>query len=114
MRRVDELLAPHRREFPSGEDRWRAVLGPLEARTWRYSESLTRDEYVDRVASRSFVGAMAPAQRHEFLSEVRDVLSSFPEPLEFRDLTDVFVCESLDLRDQARYGGAYPVRGMPP
>ena len=93
--RVDELLAPHRREFPSGEDSWRAVLGPLKARTWRFSESLTRDEYVDRVASQSCVGAMAPAQRHEFLSEVRDVLSSFPEPLEFRDLTDVFVCESL-------------------
>ena len=93
--RVDELLAPHRSEFPSGEDRWRELLGPLEARTWRYSESLTRDEYVDRVASQSCVGAMAPAQRLEFLNEVRDVLSSFPEPLDFRDLTEVFICESL-------------------
>ena len=73
--RVDELLAPHRREFPGGEEHWRAVLGPLELRTWRYSQSLTLAEYVDRVASTSFVGAMATDERREFLNEVRDALS---------------------------------------
>ena len=92
--RVDELLAPHRREFPSGEEHWRAVLGPLELRTWRYTQSLTLEEYVERVASTSFVGAMAPDQRAEFLNEVRDALSPFDEPLELRYLTDVYVCES--------------------
>ena len=93
--RVDELLAPHRSEFPSREAHWREVLGPLEARTWRYSVTLTRAEYVDLVASQSVVGAMAPAQRLEFLNEVRDALSSFPEPLDFHHLTDAFICESL-------------------
>ena len=89
--RVDELLAPHRREFPSGEDHWRAVLGPLELRTWRYTQSLTLEEYVDRVASTSFVGAMEIAQRREFLREVRDALKGFGEPLDLRYLTDVYV-----------------------
>jgi len=50
---VDELLAPHRSEFPAGEEHWRAVLGALETKTWRYLESLTVAEYVDRVARRA-------------------------------------------------------------
>jgi ubiquinone/menaquinone biosynthesis C-methylase UbiE len=94
--RVDDLLAPHRREFPAGEEHWRAVLGDLEVRTWRYSQRLTRDEHVERVASTSFVGAMALDQRDEFLSEVREALSPFDEPLELRYLTDVYLCETLD------------------
>ena len=93
--RVDELLATHRREFPSGEEHWRAVLGPLELRTWHYSQTLTLDEYVERVASTSFVGAMALAERRAFLKEVREALSPFDEPLELRYLTDVYVCEAL-------------------
>ena len=93
--RVDELLAPHRREFPGGEEHWRSVLGPLELKTWRYSQTLTLAEYVDRVASTSFVGAMAPDQRREFLDEVREALLPFDEPLELRYLTDVYVCEAL-------------------
>jgi ubiquinone/menaquinone biosynthesis C-methylase UbiE len=93
--RVDELLAPHRREFPGGEEHWRSVLGPLELRTWRYSQTLTLDEYVDRVASTSFVGAMSPDRRRKFLDEVRAAMSPFAEPLELRYLTDVYVCESL-------------------
>jgi ubiquinone/menaquinone biosynthesis C-methylase UbiE len=94
--RVDELLAPHRHEFPGGEERWRSALGPLQLKTWRYSQTLTLAEYVDRVASTSFVGTMAPAQRREFLADVREALLPFDEPLELRYLTDVFVCEALD------------------
>jgi ubiquinone/menaquinone biosynthesis C-methylase UbiE len=93
--RVDELLAPHRREFPGGEEHWRSVLGPLELKTWRYSQTLTLAEYVDRVASTSFVGAMAPDRRREFLDEVREALLPFAEPLELRYLTDVYVCDPL-------------------
>jgi ubiquinone/menaquinone biosynthesis C-methylase UbiE len=91
---VDELLAPHRREVPSGEEHWRAVLGPLELRTWRYSERLTLDEYVERIASTSFVGAMATDERHEFLNDVRAALAPFGEPLDLRYLTDVYLCEA--------------------
>jgi ubiquinone/menaquinone biosynthesis C-methylase UbiE len=93
--RVDELLAPHRSEFPSGEEHWRTVLDPIEHRTWRYSESLTLAEYVDRVASTSFVGAMTTARRLEFLNEVGAALSGFAEPLDLRYLTEVYVCEAL-------------------
>ncbi len=93
--RVDELLAPHRREFPGGEEHWRSVLGPLELKTWRYSQTLTFVEYVDRVASTSFVGAMAPDRRREFLDDVREALLPFEEPLELRYLTDVYVCDAL-------------------
>ncbi len=80
---------------PAGEEHWRSVLGPLELRTWRYTESQTIAEYVDRVASQSVVGAMPPAERREFLNEVREALSPFDEPLELRYLTDVYVCEAL-------------------
>ena len=34
---------------------------------------------------------MAPAQRREFLREVRDALKGFGEPLDLRYLTDVYV-----------------------
>ena len=74
--RVDELLAPHRSEFRSGEEHWRAVLGRTRARgPGGMSRRLTLEEYVDRVASTSFVGAMTPDRRHDFLDEVRDALS---------------------------------------
>jgi SAM-dependent methyltransferase len=92
--RVDELLAPHRREFPGGEEHWRAVLGPVELRTWRYPQRLRLGEYVERFASTSFVGAMPPERRREFLHEVHEALSPFDEPLELSYLTDVYVCES--------------------
>jgi SAM-dependent methyltransferase len=92
---VDQLLAPHRQEFPSGEDHWRGVLGPLEHRRWHFTQTLTLDEYVDRVASTSFVGAMSSERRREFLADVRDALSPFDEPLELRYLTDVYVWEAL-------------------
>jgi SAM-dependent methyltransferase len=92
---VDHLLAPHRQEFPSGEEHWRAVLGPLEHRRWHFAQTLTLDEYLDRVASTSFVGAMSSERRREFLDDVRDALSPFDEPLELRYLTDVYVWGAL-------------------
>jgi len=92
--RVDELLAPHRHEFPSGEEHWRAVLGSVEHRTWRHSQTLTLEEYVDRVASTSFVAAMPAAERRELLNEARDALDGFSEPLDVRYLTEVYVCET--------------------
>ena len=92
--RVDELLAPHRSEFRSGEQHWRAVLGPAEHRTWRHEQRLTLEEYVDRVASTSFVGAMNPERRGEFLNEVRNALSGFAEPLDLRYLTEVYICDA--------------------
>ena len=92
--RIDELLAPHRSEFRSGEQHWRAVLGPAEHRTWRHEQRLTLEEYVDRVASTSFVGAMTSERRGEFLNEVRDALSGFAEPLELRYLTEVYLCDA--------------------
>ena len=75
---LDELLAPHRREFPSGEEHWRAVLGPLELRTWRYSERLTLDEYVERVASTSFVGAMATDETRRSLLRLHGEREGLP------------------------------------
>ena len=99
MREWTSCSLPTGASFPCGEEHWRAVLGPSSVRTWRYSETLTRDEYVDRVASTSFVGAMEPAQRREFLNEVRDALSGFGEPLDLRYLTDVYVCEGTWARN---------------
>ena len=55
---------------------------------------MTLEEYVDRVASTSFVGAMTSERRGEFLNEVRDALSGFAEPLELRYLTEVYLCDA--------------------
>lgn len=93
--RLDELLAPHRQEFPSGSEHWRTVLPPLEHRTWHFAETLTLAEYIDRVASTSFVGAMASERRDAFLDEVRGALVPFDEPLALRYLTEVYLVESL-------------------
>ena len=93
--RTEELFAPHRQEFQSGEEHWRGVLGPLEHRRWHFTQALTYDDYVDRVASTSFVGAMSGERRLEFLDEVRAALSPFNEPLELRYHTDVYLVEEL-------------------
>lgn len=93
--RVDALLAPHRHEWPSGEEQLRAVFGSVEHRVWRNMERLTREQYVDRVASQSVVAAMDPVSRANFLREVRKALDDFDDPLQVRNLTDVFVCEGL-------------------
>jgi ubiquinone/menaquinone biosynthesis C-methylase UbiE len=90
--RVDALLAPHRHEWPSGEEQLRSVFGSVEHRVWRNLERLTREQYVDRVASQSVVAAMGPEQRANFLHEVREALAAFPEPLDVAHITDAFVC----------------------
>ena len=93
--RLDELLAPHRQEFPSSSEQLQPFLGPSEHRTWCFTQALTLDEYVDRVASTSFVGAMSSERRREFLTEIRDALSPFDEPHELRYLTDVYVWDAV-------------------
>ncbi len=92
---VDELFVPHRSEFPSGEEHWRSVLGPLEHRRWHFTQILSLEEYVDRVSSTSFVGAMSARERHDFLDDVREALSPFGESLELRYLTDVYLWEAF-------------------
>ena len=74
---------------------------------------MTLEEYVDRVASTSFVGAMTSERRGEFLNEVRDALSGFAEPLELRYLTDVTLRRRIPrTEDKARQEGSTPFEGL--
>ena len=93
--RLHELFTRHRSEFPSSRDGLEPILGPGDHRTWYFTQTLTLDEYVDRVASTSFVGAMSTDESEAFLDEVRDALLPFDEPRELRYLTDVYVWETV-------------------
>lgn len=93
--RVDALLAPHKQEFPGGEESTRAVPVPAEHRTFRFAQNLTIAEYVDRVASTSVVAVMPAAQRDGLLGDFREALTGLAEPLVVRYVTDVYVFVSL-------------------
>lgn len=71
----------------------REVLGPIEHRTWRYTQTLTLDAYLDRVASTSFVAAMTNDERHELLNEVRETLAGLEHPFDAGYVTEVFVAD---------------------
>jgi ubiquinone/menaquinone biosynthesis C-methylase UbiE len=117
--RVDPLLHPHRRELPAGEEHWREVLGTIddrtwrevlgtfEHRTWRHAQSLTLDEYVDRVASTAFVAAMATDQRHELLNAVRETVAGLEQPFEVRYLTEVYVSKRLRGANPSNEGSSF-------
>ncbi|HEU0305079.1 MAG TPA: class I SAM-dependent methyltransferase [Gaiellaceae bacterium] len=93
---VDALLAPHRPEWPSGDEYWRSVFASVEHRVWRHAHRLTLEQYVDRVASTSVVAAMADEQRRAFLDDVRDVLAGFPDPCDVPYVTDVYLCQEWE------------------
>ena len=53
--------------------------GPVTLATFRYEQLLDESSLVERVASQSWIGAMAPAERDELLDGVRDLARTHPE-----------------------------------
>jgi SAM-dependent methyltransferase len=98
QRGVEDLLGP-RRGFVIGqqEGRWRAPLaqsplfGAAEIAEFRYEQRFTTDDLCDRVASTSFVAAMAPVEREELLVEIRALTHGVDEPFAFPYVTEVHV-----------------------
>jgi SAM-dependent methyltransferase len=96
QRRVEDLLAPLRREVPLHQvGSWREPLGrsplfgPAETGAFRFEQSFTTDDLCDRVASTSFVAAMPPVERDALLAEVRALTYGIAEPFAFPYRTEV-------------------------
>jgi SAM-dependent methyltransferase len=97
---VDQAQRPHhgrsRAEFAAlvGSN---GGYGPVEVSRFRNRQDMTEDLLVDRVASQSYVGAMADDERAELLDRVRD-LARTHEQLAGRDTfelpydTEVAIC----------------------
>jgi SAM-dependent methyltransferase len=98
QRGVEDLLAPLRgRLTAQREGKWRAPLaasplfGEPETAEFRYEQQFTGDDLVDRVASTSFVAAMADDERRPLLDQVRALAAGRPEPFPFPYLTEVLI-----------------------
>jgi SAM-dependent methyltransferase len=106
VRRLSEITGVDRAPRPH-HDRSRAEFaalveanggyGPVEVSTFRNRQEMTEDLLVDRVASQSYVGAMADDERTKLLDQVRD-LARTHEQLAGRDSfelpydTEVAIC----------------------
>jgi ubiquinone/menaquinone biosynthesis C-methylase UbiE len=108
QREVEELLAPFRREAPLQlTGAWREPLaasplfGEPVVAEFPYEQRFTVDDLCDRVASTSFVGAMAPVDREELLVRVRALGHGVEEPFPFPYTTEVHVIPRVSDRPRA-------------
>lgn len=77
------------------------LFEPVEEGHWRHVHRLSPEGVLDRVASISFVGAMAPGERAAVLAEVRALLASHPETA---GLPEVGLAYATDLHVYERVG----------
>jgi SAM-dependent methyltransferase len=64
----------------------------LEVASFRFDQLLDRELLCERVASSSYIAAMAPAEREEILARVRELVAGFPEPFALPYVCDVYWC----------------------
>jgi SAM-dependent methyltransferase len=87
QRSLDALIAPLRGSTPSmGSGRWReafedsALFGPVGERKFPFELELDQDQFVDRIASISFIAALDDMPRRDLLERVRLLAAEHPEP----------------------------------
>lgn len=95
---LNELLRPYYVGQPSEHDQpWRADVeaspsfGAAEVRSFSWVQPHSREELAARVASISFVAALASDVRERLLERVRRVVDEGAEPFPFRYRTEVLV-----------------------
>jgi ubiquinone/menaquinone biosynthesis C-methylase UbiE len=78
---------------------WAAVVAgssnrftPVEHATFAYEQRLDRAGFVDRVASISYIAAMAPADRDAVIAKALAVVEDFPEEFVLPYTTEVWTC----------------------
>jgi SAM-dependent methyltransferase len=83
---LTELMAPFRGDAPAGRAHvWRPafeesdLFTPLETRSFRFEQRLSRDQVLDRVLSTSFIAALGDAERGSVARGVIDLLEADPE-----------------------------------
>jgi SAM-dependent methyltransferase len=101
---LTRIMEPHRGSAPrAAAGTWReafertALFGPLERASFRHIHRLTPDGVVARVASVSFVAALAEPERATVLESVRELLARDPDTrgraeVELPYRTDVYWC----------------------
>jgi SAM-dependent methyltransferase len=67
------------------------LFGPVETRSFRFSQQLDTDALVDRIASVSFVAAAPPERRAELEQKLRDVVAAAGGHVDFPYVTEVYV-----------------------
>ena len=99
--RIEEILAPHKRDVRSHREVDPAKLlagelrlfGPVEHRSWPYVQRLSRAHLVDRISSISFVAILDPDTRADLLSQVLEAAEGLPEPISIPYVTNVYVAD---------------------
>lgn len=98
QRAIDEVIEPYRGATPSlGSGAWRASLdrsslfAPAGEVKVPFEQRLDPDQFVDRIASISFIAALEPAEREGVLARIRELAVEPSEPLAYD--TEVFVFE---------------------
>jgi SAM-dependent methyltransferase len=98
QRELEELIEPLRGEVIMQRSmEWRPPLeasplfGEVEERVFRLDQQLTVAGLLERVASTSFIAAMAEAERRVLLEQVRALVAGVEEPFAFPYRTEVFV-----------------------
>jgi len=92
--------ALHRRR--TAEHRWRKAVGgsgafgEVDHATCTHQQFLSRAELVDRVASVSFVAALADGEREPVLERVQAAVADVAEPILVPYITEVFAFDRLD------------------
>ena len=102
-RRLSELFKRYAANAPRKHwGRWRgafertALFTPLEERRFSHHQEGDVDTMLARVASISFVSALADEERHEFLAEVRKLVGPVGSPLVMHYKTEVYWCRRRD------------------
>jgi SAM-dependent methyltransferase len=71
------------------------LFGPVETRSFRFSQQLDTDALVDRIASVSFVAAAPPERRAQLEQRLRDVVAAAGGRVDFPYLTEVYVSRAV-------------------
>ena len=84
--------------YPMGMDFGKLVgqsrlFGPVERSKFRFVQSIDREQFVEQVASRSYVRVLAEADRRALLAEVAELGSRLDEPISLPHVTDLFCAQ---------------------
>jgi SAM-dependent methyltransferase len=111
QRGVEDLLRPIRADVPGQLlGAWReplarsALFGPESVGAFEFEQQFTTDDLCDRVASTSFVAALAPVDREELLVRVCALTRDIAEPFAYPYKTEVQVIPRSSDRDEKRRG----------
>ena len=91
---------PQRRPYPAGRD-YRAVVsahpafGDVSRHRFPFHQTLDHAGLMDRLASTSYITAMASAEREAFLAPLAELVSHLPEPVDLPYVTSAYIARRV-------------------